>query len=116
MTAIWYGSKDAESGCGGLWRDDVPSDLEILIALRERAPAPMSVAELAERCGLAPERVSMRMRSLISLRWVECRRGAKDEAYALATAVSWPSEAAAPAAGLAGVPLSLAARRTQLVS
>jgi hypothetical protein len=64
----------------------VSSDLTILQVLRLRAPAPVPAALLAEELGLLPEHVGIRMKSLVSLGYVECVPGAKDDAYALGAA------------------------------
>jgi hypothetical protein len=60
------------------------TDLHILRALREHAPAPLTGLELAETSGVPPECLEMRMRSLLSLRYVELVAGG----YALAQAAT----------------------------
>ena len=57
-------------------RSGTPTDLEILRALRERAPAPVPVLKLAELFGLPIDGVAARMRSLVTLRYVELLDGA----------------------------------------
>jgi hypothetical protein len=52
------------------------TDRDILRAIRERAPAPVIAGELAETCGIPMERVEVRMRSLVSLHYVDLIAGA----------------------------------------
>ena len=57
-------------------RSGTATDREILRALRDRAPAPVLAPELADALGLAVDCVAVRMRSLVSLRYVELLDGA----------------------------------------
>jgi DNA-binding IclR family transcriptional regulator len=59
------------------------SDLTILRALHEQAPTPVSARLLAEQYGLPLEDLTTRMRSLVSLHYVDCVSGAQDDAYVL---------------------------------
>lgn len=69
----------------------MPTDLAILQALHHQAVAPVPLRLLAERCGLPPERMALRMRSLVSLGYVDCVRGAQDDAYVLGPVIgTWP--------------------------
>jgi hypothetical protein len=52
------------------------TDREILVTLQDRAPVPVPVPELAELLGLAVDSVAVRMRSLVSLHYVELIDGA----------------------------------------
>jgi DNA-binding IclR family transcriptional regulator len=61
----------------------MPSDMTILRALHEQAPAPVSARLLAERYRVSVEELTTRMRSLVSLGYVECVPGAQDDAYLL---------------------------------
>jgi hypothetical protein len=62
----------------------MPSDLDILRVLHEHGPAPVPLLELAERSGLAPDRMAVRMKSLVSLGYVVSVQGAEHAAYARA--------------------------------
>jgi hypothetical protein len=57
-------------------RSGTATDQEILFMLQGRAPMPVPVLELAELLGLAVDSVAVRMRSLVSLRYVELIDGA----------------------------------------
>lgn len=68
------------------------TDGDILRALRERSPAPVSAGELAESSGIPLECIAMRMKSLVSLRYVDRLSGDGAEEYALAPGADWPSD------------------------
>lgn len=77
------------------------SDLTILRTLHEQAPAPVSARLLAEQYGLPLEDLTLRMRSLVSLRYVDSVPGPSDDAYVLGSqsplislAVAGPAPAA----------------------
>jgi hypothetical protein len=61
----------------------VPTDLDILRALREHESAPMTASELAGASRMPVERVATRMKSLVSLRYVTCVSDSGDALYAL---------------------------------
>ena len=63
-----------DSAPGG--RSGIVTDLEVMRALRERAPAPVPALELADALGLVVDCVPVRMRSLLSLGYVELLDGA----------------------------------------
>jgi len=62
----------------------MPSDLDILRVLHEQGPAAVPLLELAERSGLPPDRMAVRMKSLVSLGYVASVQGAEHAAYARA--------------------------------
>ena len=80
------------------------TDLEILRTLEECGPAPMPVFLLAERSGLPVDRMTLRMKSLVSLRYVERLAIAEAESYALAPAATCPSLAPHLMTGAPGQP------------
>jgi DNA-binding transcriptional ArsR family regulator len=61
----------------------VPTDLDILRALRDRESAPLTASELAEASGMPVERVAIRMKSLVSLRYVTRVSDGGDALYAV---------------------------------
>jgi hypothetical protein len=93
------------------------TDLDILRALEERAPAPVPACELAEISGVPLERLPTRMKSLVSLRYVDCVSGDGADLYALAPSDTWPSGASeesrgpiTPVHSLAGIEPRVGAR------
>ncbi|HEV8638501.1 MAG TPA: hypothetical protein VG370_30165 [Chloroflexota bacterium] len=90
----------------------MPTDLKILQTLQECGPAPVPVFLLAERSGLPVDRMTLRMKSLVSLRYVERLAVAEAEAYAPAPAATCPS--LAPLHVMTGAPVPHALEGIQL--